>query len=248
MRAPLEHRMPDRAILVAGGRGTRLGAIGRDVPKPLLPVQGVPVIERLIARLRESGVQRCTVVTCHRAAEVEARLGDGGRLGVALDYLRESLPLGTGGCLGLIPRPDRPFYLANADILTDMCFRALADRHLRAGGLATVAVRRHATPIDFGVAEFDPTGRLTGYHEKPVHESFIGMGIYCLEPTVCDHVTPGEPTSMPEILSRMLVAGERVSCHPVAGLWLDIGRPEDYAASQSLPLDDAGRPGRSRAA
>lgn len=239
---------PGHAILLAGGRGERLGELSRERPKPLLPVQGVPVVERLIDRLRLAGVRRCTVVTCHRAAEVEARLGDGRRLGVGIDFLRERWPLGTAGCLGLIERPDEPFYLVNADIVTDLCFRSLAERHLDSGAAATVAIRRHATTIPFGVVERDGDDTMIGYREKPTVESFIAAGISCLDPSVCGHVRRGEPTSLPDLLMRVLAAGERVKCHEITGLWRDIGDPRDYAASQSLPLPAMDLPVRRRLA
>lgn len=233
---PASERMPRHAVLLAGGRGVRLGSIARDVPKPLLPLQGSSVIERLIDQLREAGIERCTVVTCHRADQVEAHLGNGRDLGVRIDYLRETEPLGTAGCLGLLQRPDRSFFLVNGDIVTDLCFRSLAERHERAGASATVAVCRHATPIEYGVVDFDPSGRLTGYREKPVHETFVGMGICCLAPRACQHVVAGEATSMPEVLARLLAADEPVICHRHEGIWTDIGRPEEYDLCQQLCL------------
>lgn len=229
-------RMPRHAVLLAGGRGTRLGPMTRDLPKPLLPIQGISVIERLIDQLRDAGVERCTVVTCHRAHEVEAHLGDGRHLGVAIDTLREDRPLGTAGCLGLLPRPDRPFLLINGDIVTDLCFCELGRRHLQDGAVATVAVHRHRLPLEFGVVDVDAEGRLREYREKPVHEVFVAMGIACLEPRVCDHVVAGESVTLPDLLVRLMARAEHVSCHAHEGLWMDIGRPQDYAACQSLPL------------
>jgi len=239
---------PRRAVLLAGGRGTRLGALAHSRPKPLLPVQGVPVIMRLIAQLRDAGVTRCTVVTCHLAELVEAELGDGREVGVRIDYLREREPLGTAGCLGLLERPDRSFYLLNADILTDLSFRALAERHLRAGAAATVAVWRHTTTVEYGVVDFDPAGRVTGFREKPVHEVFVAMGMACLAPAVCGHVTAGESISLPQLLARLVAAGETVFSHRHDGGWCDIGRPADYERAQRMLLPPVASPARRRAA
>lgn len=229
-------RMPRHAVLLAGGRGTRLGSMPHDLPKPLLPIQGISVIERLIGQIRTAGIERCTVVTCHRADEVEAHLGDGRHLGVDIDTLREDQPLGTAGCLGLLPRPDRPFLLVNGDIVTDLCFGELSRRHLQDGAAATVAVHRHRMPLDFGVVDVAADGRLREYREKPVHEVLVAMGITCLEPRVCDHVVRGESVTLPELLARLMAGTERVCCHRHDGLWMDIGRPQDYAACQELPL------------
>jgi NDP-sugar pyrophosphorylase family protein len=228
--------LPQQAVLLAGGRGTRLGALARTTPKPLLPVQGVPVIERMIVRLHEAGVERCIVVTCHLADVLETHLGDGRDLGVRIDYLREPFPLGTAGCLGLLAKPDRSFFLVNADLVTDLCFVTLAERHGHSKAAATVAVRRHETPIEYGLVEFDAEGHLTSYREKPVHEGFIGMGIYCLAPRVCDLVGVHEAITMPEVLDRLMDAGETVLCHRHDGIWCDIGRPADYELSQQLDL------------
>jgi len=243
-----EHALPSHAVLVAGGRGDRLGVIVRDVPKPLLPVQGVPVIERLIDRLRDAGVESCTVVTCHRAAQVEARLGTGRALGVAIEFLREPLPLGTAGCLGSMRRPAGPFYLVNADIVTDLCFRSLAERHRRAAAAATVAVRRHETTIPFGVVDVDAAGCMAAYREKPVLTAIVAMGIACLEPRVCGLVAPWSPASLPDVLERLREKGEPVACHEFAGQWRDIGDPEGYAASQRIPLPAFRGAGGRRAA
>jgi NDP-sugar pyrophosphorylase family protein len=243
-----EFALPRQAVLMAGGRGTRLGALARTTPKPLLPVQGVPVIERLIARLHDAGVVTCTVVTCPLAEVIEGRLGDGRHLGVCIDYLREPFPLGTAGCLGLLAKPEQSFYLVNADLVTDLCFATLARRHAAGSAAATIAVRRHATPIDYGMAEFDVQGRLTSYREKPIHEGFIGMGMYCLAPRVCDHVGVNEAVTMPEVLERLMAAGETVLCHRHDGIWCDIGRPADYELSQQLEVPHIPRHNQRNAA
>lgn len=240
--------LPRRAVLLAGGRGTRLGSLTRGRPKPLLPVQGVPVITRLIAQLREAGVARCTVVTCHLADVIEAHLGDGRELGVQIDYFRERQPLGTAGCLGLLERPDRSFYLLNADIVTDLSFRALAERHRLANAAATMAVWRHATTIEYGVVDFDSGGRVTGFREKPVHEAFVAMGMACLAPRACGQVKAGEALSLPALLARLVAAGETVLCHRHDGGWCDIGRPEDYERVQRMLLPPVAIADRRRAA
>lgn len=241
-------RPPSHALLLAGGRGTRLGSITRGRPKPLVPVQGVPVITRLLARLRDEGVERCTVVTCHLAEMLEAELGDGRDLGVRIDYLREPEPLGTAGCLGLLPTPTDSFFLLNADIVTDLSFRALARRHRRTAAAATVAVWRHATRVEYGVVDFDPAGRVTGFREKPVHEVFVSMGVACLTPRACTHVRAGEALTLPALLARLVAAGEPVVSHRHDGGWCDIGRPEDYERAQRLLLAPVAIQPRRRAA
>lgn len=239
---------PTHAILLAGGRGLRLGSITRGHPKPLVTVQGVPVIVRLIASLRAEGVERCTVVTCHLPEMIEAELGDGRELGVRIDYLREPEPLGTAGCLGVLPPPAEAFFLLNADIITDLSFRSLAAWHRRIGAAATVAVWRHTTPVEYGVIDFDAAGRVTGFREKPVHEVFVSMGVACLAPRVCTHVAAGEALSLPALLARLVAAGEPVFSYRHDGGWCDIGRPEDYERAQRLLLPPVEIHPRRRAA
>jgi NDP-sugar pyrophosphorylase family protein len=233
---PGADHLPRQALLLAGGRGTRIGAISGGRPKSLLPVQDVPVIVRLIGQLRQAGVEHCTVATCHLAEIVEAALGDGGALGLEIDYLREPKPLGTAGCLGLLRRPEHSFYLLNADIVTDLSFQNLAGEHRRTGAAATLAICRHSTALDYGVVDLDSTGRVISYREKPVLESFVAMGIACLEPLVCEQVTPGETISLPEVLARLLAAGRTVTSHLHEGLWCDIGRPDEYERAERLRL------------
>lgn len=220
------------AVLLAGGKGTRLRPYTATVPKVLLPLDGVPVIELLIAQLREEGFGRITVVTGHLAEAVQQRLGNGERLGVRIDYLRETQPLDTAGCLGLMTLPKEPFLLINADIMTSFRFRDLLAAHQELQPLATVAVCRHPLSVDFGVVQFDAEGSMTGYHEKPTYELWVSMGIYCLDPQVCRHVARGESVSMPQLLTRLRDAGQTVRCHREVCYWRDIGRPEDYAQAQ----------------
>jgi NDP-mannose synthase len=216
------------AVLLAGGKGTRLGPFTATMPKVLLPVDGVPVIERIIDQLRQQGIHDCTVVIGHLAEMVTAHLGSGERLGVRIRYVREARPLDTAGCLGQLS-PREPFLLINSDILTDFQFIDLARSHQRARCAATVAVCRHSMYVDFGVVQCDAEGRMSGYFEKPSYDVWVSMGVYCLDPSVCRLVDRGERVSMPHLLRRVQDAGHVVRCHQADCYWRDIGRPEDYA-------------------
>lgn len=218
-----------RAVLLAGGKGTRLRPFTAAFPKPLVPLDDVPVIEILIEQLRESGITDLTVVTGHLAELIQSFLGDGQRYGLKIDYIRESVPLDTAGCLGMLPRPREPFLVMNGDLLTTLDFLKLARFHQAKEAMATIGTYQKKITIDLGVLEIDADGRLVDYREKPDHFFSVSMGIYCFDPRVCDYVGRGERIAMPQLILRLRDAGEPVICYQEDCYWLDIGRPEDYA-------------------
>jgi NDP-sugar pyrophosphorylase family protein len=218
-----------RAILLAGGKGTRLQPFTATFPKPLVPLDDVPVIEVLVEQLRQHGILDLTVVTGHLAELIRTFLGDGERFGMRIDYFKETMPLDTAGCLGLLPRPTEPFLVANGDLLTTLDFNAMIEFHRARAPIATIATYPKKVTIDLGVVEMDEQGYLSQYREKPSHNFFVSMGIYCFQPEVCDYVRPGERISMPELILRLRDAGQPVLCYREDCYWLDIGRPDDYA-------------------
>ena len=199
------------------------------VPKVLLPIDGIPVIELLITELRQQGIRDFTVVTSHLAEMVQESLGSGERLGVRIRHIHESQPLDTAGCLGQLNPAPGPFLLVNADIVTDFRFMDLLRFHRRLRAMATVAVCRHQVDVDFGVVDFDAEGRMSNYREKAACDFMVSMGIYCLEAEVCRLVARGKRLSMPQLLLLLQDSGQIVGCHRQDCYWRDIGRPEDYA-------------------
>lgn len=222
------------AVLLAGGKGTRLYPITRATPKCLLPLAGVPLIDRLLGQLRDSGVDNVTIVTGHLADPIRRHLGAGRGFGVRLHYLHERQPLDTAGCLAMFGQWDAPFLLVNADVVTDLSFGEFAQFHRAGDAVATVAVRRHQVRLEFGVLEADDDGLMQAYSEKPGVDFWIGLGIYCFSPRVCRFVLPGVPLSMPRLLTRLRAAGEVVRCFRTEANWFDIGRPESYRQAQQF--------------
>ena len=218
-----------QAILLAGGKGTRLQPFTATFPKPLVPLDDTPVIEILIQQLRYHGVRDLTVVTGHLAELIHAFLGKGERFGLRIDYLKEETPLDTAGCLGMIERPVQPFLVMNGDLLTTLNFRNLCTFHRDAAPMATIAAYRRDVKIDLGVLHINDGGQLEDYIEKPNYEFFVSMGMYCLDPRVCDYVQRGERISMPQLILRLRDAGEKIMCFREDCYWLDIGRPDYYA-------------------
>jgi NDP-sugar pyrophosphorylase family protein len=218
-----------RAILLAGGKGTRLAPFTATFPKPLVPLDDVPVIELLVQQLAAFGLTELTVVTGHLAELIQAFLGDGSRFGLKINYFKETTPLDTAGCLGLIDPGREPFLVMNGDLLTTLDFGRMLDFHRRERPLATVATYRREVKIDLGVLKMDDAGRLLDYIEKPTYDFAVSMGVYCFDPRICRLITPGERVSMPVLMLRARDAGEPILCFRDECYWLDIGRPDDYA-------------------
>ncbi|HEY5312003.1 MAG TPA: sugar phosphate nucleotidyltransferase [Pirellulales bacterium] len=218
-----------RAILLAGGKGTRLQPFTAVFPKPLVPLDDMPVIELLVQQLAHYGLVDLTVVTGHLAELIQAFLGDGSRFGVRIKYFKEPTPLDTAGCLGLLEPGSEPFLVMNGDLLTTLDFGRLLAFHRTNRPLATIASYRRQVKIDLGVLESDDQGRLVDYIEKPTYDFSVSMGVYCFDPAVCRYVRPGERVSMPELMLRLRDAGQPILCYREDCYWLDIGRPDDYA-------------------
>jgi NDP-sugar pyrophosphorylase family protein len=224
-----------RAIVLAGGRGSRLRPYTVVLPKPLMPVGDRPVLDIVVRQLRRAGFERLTVATGYLAELIEAFLGDGGSYGIAVDYFREAKPLGTAGSLGLIEGLEEPFLVMNGDVLTDLDYSRLLADHTASDAIATIATRRREVEVQLGVPHFgdalDAT-RLTDYDEKPLIEYEASMGVYCFSPRVSEHIAPGERLDFPELILRLVAAGEIVRGWRSGAYWLDIGSHDDYERAQ----------------
>jgi dTDP-glucose pyrophosphorylase len=222
-----EETMPV-AVVMAGGRGQRLRPLTDKVPKPLLKVGTTTIIERIIGALRDSGVAEVYLSVNYKANVFEERLGDGDRLGVSIEYLREEKKLGTAGSLAMLPdEPRGPVLVTNADILTRLDFDRLFRYHRKHGAMATVAVVHHLTRIPYGVLNADGD-KLVGIEEKPEVKVLCNAGIYVLQPEVLRYVAPDETLDMPDLITRLLDDGVDVRLFPILERWFDIGSPEDF--------------------
>jgi NDP-sugar pyrophosphorylase family protein len=220
-----------RAIILAGGKGQRLRPYTTVLPKPLMPIGDMPILEVVLRQLRRAGITRVTMAVGHLAELIQAFFGNGRRLGVEIDYSFEDRPLGTVGPLTLIPglRDEGTFLMMNGDLLTTLDYRELVKRHCESNAAATIATFRRNVQIDFGVIETDAADRLTGYVEKPSFDYRVSMGVYCFDARVLDRLHPGEYRDFPDLVKTLIAAGEPVMSYPFDGYWLDIGRPDDYA-------------------
>lgn len=219
-------------VIMAGGQGTRLRPHTDNCPKPMLLVNGKPMLEHIIERARADGFQRFMLAIHFLGHMIEEYFGDGIRWRVQIDYLREASPLGTAGAIGLLsPRPEAPFLVTNGDVLTDIHYGELLDFHSRHDASATMAVRLHEWQHPFGVVRTKGVD-IVGIEEKPISRSHINAGVYVLEPGALDVLSCGEPCDMPTLFSRLQERGDRTIVYPMHEPWLDVGRPDDLAKAQ----------------
>lgn len=223
-----------QAVILAGGKGTRLRPFTTSLPKPLVPVGDLPIIEIVLRQLRHFGFREVVVSTGHLAELIEAYCGDGRRWGLRIRYVREDKPLSTAGALRLIRGLKQDFLTINGDVLTTLDFRALYDFHRRAKSLATVSVCERRTVVDFGTIRLDGEGRLQAYVEKPSYRYLVSMGVNVFDKGVLGLIKPGEALGIPELISRVRACDGRVMGFQSRADWLDIGRPEDYQTAQDL--------------
>jgi NDP-mannose synthase len=220
-----------RAVILAGGLGMRLRPYTTVLPKPLMPVGDRPILDVIIRQLKHQGFERLTIVTGHLAELIEAFFGSGERHGIPIDYFREDEPLGTVGALSLIDDLGDQFLVMNGDVLTDMPFDELLQEHATSGAAATIAAHKRDVRISLGVLGFDDgadPGRLTGYVEKPTYHYEVSMGVYAFSRRVLEYIEPGKRLDFPDLVLRLIDAGETVRARRSVDYWLDIGRHDDY--------------------
>lgn len=220
--------MSKRAIILAGGRGTRLQPYTVVLPKPLMPIGEYPILEVVVRQLVNSGFDHITMAVNHQAELIKAFFCDGARWGIKIDYSLEDKPLGTIGPLRLINDLPEHFLVMNGDILTDMDFSAFYSAHVAAGCLFTISSYRRQQSIDYGVLETDGEQRLVVFREKPKTEYEVSMGVYMVSRKVLDIVPCGVSYGFDNLMLDLIATKQDVRVQLFDGYWLDIGRPDDY--------------------
>jgi NDP-sugar pyrophosphorylase family protein len=202
------------------------------LPKPLMPVGDRPILDVIVRQLKLHGFERLTIVTGHLAELIEAFFGDGERFGIPIDYFREDEPLGTVGALSLLDGLDEDFLVMNGDVLTDLAYGKFLAGHSESGAAASIAAHQREVQVSLGVLQFEDGGdadRLTGYIEKPTYHYEVSMGIYAFSPRAVELIEPNERLDFPDLVLRLLDAGEVVRARRSEDdYWLDIGRHDDY--------------------
>ncbi len=224
---------PNTMVIMAGGRGTRLQPDTENCPKPMLPIGGKPMLEHIIERAKAEGFVRFILAVHYLGAMIEAHFGDGSRWDVKIDYLREQTAIGTAGALSLLaPSPETAFVVTNGDVLTDVRYGEMLEFHERHQADATMAVRQHEWQNPFGVVKTSGV-EIVGFEEKPVHRSHINAGIYVLDPSSLQTLTPNQYCDMPTLFTRIQERKGRIIVYPMHEPWLDVGRPDDLALARS---------------
>jgi NDP-sugar pyrophosphorylase family protein len=226
-----------KAVIQSGGKGTRLRPYTTVLPKPLMPVGTKPVLELLLTWLRQNDMHEAYITTGHLGHLIRSFCGDGRQWCMRIAYTEETEPLGTVGALSLLREQlDSTFVMVNGDVLTDLNLNAFIDFHRQHGGPLTIATARRSVQIDFGILE-DTSGRVTRFKEKPILTHIVSTGIYCMEPSVIDLIPTGVPFGFDNLMHCMLARNLAVRTFLHNGLWLDVGRVEDFHKAQEMALD-----------
>lgn len=219
------------AVIMAGGFGTRLRPMTDSLPKPMLPMNGRPLLERTIERLRAAGIHDVRVTTHYLAERISGHFGDGSAFGVEITYLPEEHPLGTAGSLAGLRGGSQPLLVINGDILTKVDFQAMLAFHREHRADITVGVRSYEMQVPYGVVECEGA-QVRGFREKPVERFFVNAGIYLIEPTALGYIPEGERFDMSDLIDRLLQRGRPVVSFPIIEYWVDVGRQVDYEQAQ----------------
>jgi mannose-1-phosphate guanylyltransferase len=217
-----------RAVIMAGGEGKRLRPFTHVVPKPLLPIGRKPIAQIIIERLRDSGFDEIIMAVEHGADLIRAYFQDGSQFGIGIEYYHEPVKLGTAGSLGRIARlVEYPFLVTNGDILTDLDYRLLLEKHVASVAAMTVAAREQDLVIPYGVLGVN-NGEVTSVEEKPTMRYCFNAGVYALSPAALPHIPGDSPFDMTDLIASLLSNGMRVSAHVFSGLWFDLAKVDDF--------------------
>jgi NDP-sugar pyrophosphorylase family protein len=220
--------MSKRAIVLAGGKGTRLRPYTVVLPKPLMPVGEYPILEVIVRQLVSFGFDHITMAVNHQADLIKAFFGAGEKWKVRIDYSLETQALSTIAPLCLVPDLPQDFLLLNGDVLTDLDLSSFYAEHVESGALFTVAAAERIQTIDYGVLRVDGSSMLSEFDEKPSVRYLVSMGVYAVSRNVLAHVPTGQPYGFDHLMRAMLAQNEPVHVRRYHGYWLDIGRPDDY--------------------
>lgn len=229
------------AIVISGGKGSRLESLSLSTPKALLRLGSRSLLEIVLLRLGHAGFDRVTVCIGHLGDQIVTEFGDGERLGLSIDFCREQAPLGTAAPLRQVSDWTSPALVLNCDILTSLDFAALYRAHRDSGAAFTMAVRQHEMSVPFGVVDLNETGAVERLREKPSLSVSVSSGIYVIDPSTRDLLPESGRMDMPELVDALLGAGRSVRSYRFTSDWADIGTPASYAAAKLAFEADPGR-------
>jgi NDP-sugar pyrophosphorylase family protein len=217
-----------KAVILAGGKGISLAPYTKIIPKPLVPIGDMPILEVMLYQLKQVGVDEVILAIDHLGYLLQAAFGDGSRYGLRICYSMEDRPLGTAGALALIKGLDETFLVANGDTLTTLGFSDLLQHHRLQEAAVTIAMCKRKVDINFGIPQLNSNNEVVGYVEKPFYDFQVSMGIYIFEPRVLNYIVSGQYLDFPTLVLKLLKAKERVVGYLFDGYWKDLGRADDY--------------------
>lgn len=215
------------AVILAGGKGTRLHPFTISIPKPLVPVDDKPILEMMIIRLARNGFSKVIITVNHQAEIIMAYFGDGKKWGISIEYSLEEKPLGTIGPLKLIDNLPKDFLLMNGDVLTDLNFSSFLNEHIDKKELFTISCHKREQKVDYGVLSIQ-NNKLVGFSEKPVTEYYVSMGVYAINRKIIDLIPGDSYFGFDSLMEMMLKRGLSINVIEHEGYWMDVGRPDDY--------------------
>lgn len=223
-----------RAIILAGGKGTRLKPYTISMPKPLVPVGGKPILERIIIKLRDSGFNHITITVNHMADMIMRYFEDGNKWNVKIDYSLERIPLSTMGPLKLVEDLPDNFLVMNGDVLTDLEFQDFFESHVKSNNIFTISSSKRIEKVDYGVLNIGKSLELLSFEEKPEYEFQVSMGVYALNKSVLNHIPESTFFGFDHLMDTLLTKNTIVKVVEHKGFWLDIGRPSDYEYANEI--------------
>ena len=220
-----------KAVILAGGKGTRLAPYTKVLPKPLMPIGDMPILEVILRQIKLAGINDIVLTVGHLSELLRAFFQDGTRLGLDISYNYEDSPLGTAGPIAFVPNLNETFLVMNGDVLSTLPLRELIEFHRSQNAIATIATHHRRVNVDLGVIQWDGDARVTGYIEKPTYDYSVSMGIYVFEPKVLAYIPKGEYYDFPDLVKKLIGVGEKVVGYRFDGYWQDLGRPDDYESA-----------------
>lgn len=220
--------MGKRAIILAGGKGTRLRPYTISLPKPLVPLGDKPILEWIIVQLKVHGYTHVTITLNHMAEMIKAFFQDGSKWGLKIDYTIEEKPLSTMGPLTLVKDLPDNFLVMNGDVLTDLNFSTFFEEHKENKAIFTIASHRRVEKIDYGLLHHDENNKLTAFEEKPDYDFLVSMGVYMLNRSVVEYIPEDTFFGFDHLMYKLLEIKQPAKIFEFDGFWLDIGRPSDY--------------------
>jgi dTDP-glucose pyrophosphorylase len=220
----------NKVVIMAGGLGTRLGDLTRETPKPMLLINGKPILQRIIEQFKYQGFTSFILCLNYKSQVIMDHFRDGSELGVSIQYTQEEKRLGTAGALSLIDRQalKLPFIVTNADIITRLDFGDLVDTHTKSKADATLCVKQYSMQMPYANIMTDSDGNLVGLEEKPQIPFKVNAGIYVLNPLALEEIPSNEFFDMPSLLQKLKTTNKVVKTYGIDDYWIDVGVPQDF--------------------